>query len=93
LKDLKEIIPIMSQGGNTYMSSLKNNKTFLVHPLIQYFYNLHKQGTDIKSWYYNIVSFPLEIEGLSSFSREEIAYNISKFKLMLKEGHFESYDN
>lgn len=93
LKDLKEIIPIKSIGGNTYMCSLKNKKTFLVHPLIQYLYNLHKQGTDVKSWYDNIVSYPVKIEGLSTYSREEIAYNMSKFQLMLQEDCFDSYNS
>jgi len=83
----------MSQGGNTYMCSLKHKKTFFIHPLIQYLHNLRKQGTDLKSWYENIVSFPLEIEGMGAYTREEISYNISKFILMLKEGYFESYDN
>ena len=80
-------ISFESYSGNHYIYSPKLSQVLLSHPLLNYFFVLEQEGTDLKEWINNLKSNKVTLKRYGSFSKRAIKYYYGKYQF-LKENNF-----
>jgi uncharacterized protein len=78
--------------NNRYFYDQKNKRIQLCHPVLYHFLQMEINGIDIPGWIDSLEIYPIKIDHIGVFPREEIEYYYKKYSLLKENGYFNTVD-
>lgn len=86
---MKKPVRFITSLGNSYLYSSYRNQFLLLHPLLQYFFDLEFSGSNLKSYLDSLdPSKNLSIAGIGDFTKEETRYQLKKYRFLKRHRYF-----
>ncbi|MCK9219397.1 MAG: radical SAM peptide maturase [Bacteroidales bacterium] len=88
---MKKPVRFNTSMGNCYLYSAYRNQFLLLHPLLQYYFDLESSGVNLKS-YISALDPPktISIDRIGDFQFEEIQYQWKKYCLLKRNRYFDT---
>ena len=89
---MKSTVLFKTKSGNRYFYSFKKNRMLLCHPFLYYLIEMYLKGADIEQWINGLENKSIDIDGIGSFSIEDVKYHYGKLLLLKDQDYLENID-